>query len=122
VLCGLSAGTDWKGQAAPARTGLQWSPSDRALYLSVYNDGQAATNLLDCAPHSSVGPAMTVKIDGVEPNIFPDVEDLDARDAGRNVEVFLDIRVEGKPTPVTVKLSYQQASDLAILLEPFRKP
>jgi hypothetical protein len=52
---------------------------------------------------------MTVKIDGVEPNIFPDVEDLDARDAGRNVEVFLDIRVEGKPTPVTVKLSYEQA-------------
>ena len=41
---------------------------------------------------------MTVKIDGVEPNIFPDIEDLDARDAGRNVEVFLDIRIEGKPT------------------------
>ena len=60
---------------------------------------------------------MTVKIDGVEPNIFPDVEDLDARDAGRNVEVFLDIRVEGKLTPVTVKLSYEQASDLAILLD-----
>ena len=65
---------------------------------------------------------MTVKIDGVEPNIFPDVPDLDAWDAGRNVEVFLDVRIEGKPTPVTVKLSYQQASDLAILLEPFRKP
>ena len=48
---------------------------------------------------------MTVKIDGVEPNIFPDVEDLDARDAGRNVEVFLDIRVDGKPTPVTFQLS-----------------
>ena len=32
---------------------------------------------------------MTVKIDSVEPNIFPDVKDLDARDAGRNVEVFL---------------------------------
>jgi hypothetical protein len=31
---------------------------------------------------------MTVKIDGVEPNIFSDVDDLDARDAGRNVEVF----------------------------------
>jgi hypothetical protein len=61
---------------------------------------------------------VTVKIDAVEPNIFPDVEDLDARDAGRNVEVFLDIRVEGKQTPVTVKLSYEQASDLAILLEP----
>ncbi len=26
---------------------------------------------------------MTVKIDGVEPNIFPHVEDLDARDGGR---------------------------------------
>jgi hypothetical protein len=64
---------------------------------------------------------MTVKIDGVEPNIFPDVEDLDARDAGRNVEVFLDIR-EGKQTPVTVKLSYEQASDLVALLDPFRKP
>ena len=64
---------------------------------------------------------MTVNIDGVEPNIFPDVDDLDARGAGRNVEVFLDVRVDGKPTPVTVKLSYQQASDLAILLEPFRK-
>jgi hypothetical protein len=65
---------------------------------------------------------MTVKIDGVEPNIFPDVDDLDARDAGRNVEVFLDISVvEGKPTPVTVKLSYEQASDLATLLEPFRR-
>jgi hypothetical protein len=64
---------------------------------------------------------MTVKIDGVEPNIFPDVEDLDARDAGRHVDVFLDIRVDGKPTPVTVKLSYQQASDLTMLLEPFRK-
>jgi hypothetical protein len=60
---------------------------------------------------------MTVKIDGVEPNIFPDVDDLDAR-----VEVFLDVRIEGKHTPVTVKLSYEQASDLAILLEPFRKP
>jgi hypothetical protein len=65
---------------------------------------------------------MTVKIDAVEPNVFPHVEDLDARDAGRDVEVFLDVRIEGRPTPVTVRLSYEQASDLAILLEPFRKP
>ena len=50
------------------------------------------------------------------------MEDLDARDAGRHVEVFLDVRIEGKHTPVTVKPSYKQASDLAILLEPFRKP
>ena len=48
--------------------------------------------------------------------LFPHVEDLDARDEGRNVEVFLDVRIEGKPTPVTVKLSYEQASDFAILL------
>ena len=65
---------------------------------------------------------MTVKIDSVEPNIFPHVDDLDARDAGRHVEVFLDVIIEGKQSPVTVKLSYEQASDLAILLEPFRKP
>jgi hypothetical protein len=64
---------------------------------------------------------MTLKIDGVEPNIFPDVEHLDARDAGRNAEVFLQVRVEGKAATVTIKLSYQQASDLATLLEPFRK-
>jgi hypothetical protein len=68
------------------------------------------------------GPTMTVKIDGVEPNIFPEVHDLDARDAGRHVEVFLDVRIHGNHTPVTIKLSYEQASDLAILLEPFRKP
>jgi hypothetical protein len=51
---------------------------------------------------------MTVKIDDVEPNIFPQVDDLDARDAGRNVEVFLDVRIEGKHTPVTVKLSWSR--------------
>ena len=59
---------------------------------------------------------MTVKIDEVQPNIFPHVHDLDARDAGLHVEVFLDVKIEGKHTPVTVKLSYEQASDLAILL------
>jgi hypothetical protein len=31
---------------------------------------------------------MTVKIDGIEPNIFPEIEHLDARDAGRNAEVI----------------------------------
>jgi hypothetical protein len=64
---------------------------------------------------------MTVKIDGVEPNILAAVEHLDARDAGRNVEVIFEVRIEGKSTPVTVKLSYEQASALATLLEPFRK-
>ena len=65
-------------------------------------------NLLGFASHPGV--TMTVKIDEVEPNIFPDVDDLDARDAGRHVEVFLDVRIEDKHTPVTVKLSYEQAS------------
>jgi hypothetical protein len=65
---------------------------------------------------------MTVKIDGAAPNIFPHVHDLDARDAGRHVEMFLDVKIEGEHTPVTVNLSYEQASDLAVLLEPFRKP
>jgi hypothetical protein len=39
---------------------------------------------------------MTVKIDELEPNIFPAIEHLDARDAGRNVEVILETRIEGK--------------------------
>jgi hypothetical protein len=47
---------------------------------------------------------------------------ISTRDAGRHVEMFLDVKIEGKHTPVTVQLSYEQASDLAILLEPFRKP
>ena len=69
------------------------SATHRSYFHHVYNDGQAATKLLDFMPHSAVGgPAMTVKIDSVEPNIFPDVEDLDARDGGRHVEVFLDVR------------------------------
>jgi hypothetical protein len=56
---------------------------------------------------------MTVKIDELEPNIFPAIEHLDARDAGRNVEVILETRIEGKQVLVTIKLSYQQARALA---------
>jgi hypothetical protein len=63
---------------------------------------------------------MTVKIDGTKPNIFPTIEYLDARDAGRNVEVYFGVKIEGKLTPVTMKLSYEQANALAALLEPFR--
>jgi len=64
---------------------------------------------------------MTIRITGQEPNIFPAVEEIDVRDAGREVEAIFAIRVEGPLTPVTIKLSYAQANDLAILLEPFRK-
>jgi hypothetical protein len=64
---------------------------------------------------------MTVKIDGTEPNVFPAIDGVDARDAGRNAEVILGTKIEGKLTPVTIKLSYEQAGTLAVLLEPFRK-
>ena len=64
---------------------------------------------------------MTIKIDGTEPNVFPAVEGVDVHDAGRDVEVILGIMIGGKLTPVTIKLSYEQAETLADLLEPFRK-
>jgi hypothetical protein len=63
---------------------------------------------------------MTVKIDNTEPNVFPAIEEVDARDSGRDAEVIFATRLEGQLTPVTVKLSYRQAGDLWILLEPFR--
>ena len=50
---------------------------------------------------------MTVKIDTTEPNVFPVIEKIDARDSGRDVEVILATRIEGQLTPVTVKLSYR---------------
>jgi hypothetical protein len=62
---------------------------------------------------------MTVKIDGTEPNVFPAIDGVDARDTGRNAEVILGTKIEGKLTPVTIKLSYEQAGALAALLEPF---
>jgi hypothetical protein len=62
---------------------------------------------------------MTAKIDGTEPNVFPAVEGV--RDAGRNAEVIFVTKIEGTLTPVTIKLSYEQAEALAGLLEPFRK-
>ena len=64
---------------------------------------------------------MTVKIDGTEPNVFPAVEGVDVRDPCRNAEVILGTKIEGKLTPVTIKLTYEQAETLADLLEPFPK-
>jgi hypothetical protein len=58
---------------------------------------------------------------GHEPNVFPAVEGVDVHDAGRNAEVILGIEIEGKLTPVTIRLGYEQAKTLAELLEPFRK-
>ena len=63
---------------------------------------------------------MTVKIDNTEPNVFPAIENIDARDSGQNAEVILATKSEGELIFVTVKLSYQQAGDLWTQLEPFR--
>jgi hypothetical protein len=64
---------------------------------------------------------MTLKIDAAGPNVFPPVEAVDAGDACREVEVTLLTKVEGQLTPVVVKLSYKQASDLSKLLAIFGK-
>ena len=64
---------------------------------------------------------MALWIDNQGPNIFPTVEAVDASDAGREVEVTLLTKIEGRPTPVVIKLSYKQASDLAELLAIFRQ-
>jgi hypothetical protein len=64
---------------------------------------------------------MTVKVDRIEPNIFPTVKYVDARDAGRNAEVIFGVNIEGRVIPVTIKLSYEEVDTLATLLEPFRK-
>ena len=55
---------------------------------------------------------MTVKIDNTEPNVFPVIEKIDARDSGHDAELILVTRIEGELTPVTVKLSYRQAGHL----------
>lgn len=64
---------------------------------------------------------MTLKIDNTEANVFPLVEGIDVRDAGRSAEVIFATKVDGQLTPVTITLSYAQANTLAVLLEPFRK-
>jgi hypothetical protein len=60
---------------------------------------------------------MTVKIDGTEPNVFPAVEGVAAHPVGRNAEVILGTKIEGRLILVTIKLSYEQARALANLLE-----
>jgi hypothetical protein len=64
---------------------------------------------------------MTINIDDRGPNVFPLVEGIDVRDAGRSAEVILATKVDGQLATVTVRLSYAQAATLARLLEPFRK-
>ena len=64
---------------------------------------------------------MTVKVDRIEPNIFPTAEYVDARDAGRNAELIFGVKIEGRVIPVTIKLSYDEADALASLLEPLPK-
>jgi hypothetical protein len=62
---------------------------------------------------------MTVNITAGEPNVFSDVEDVDARDNGSAAVIFLGTRVEGQFVTVTINLTYEQAGDLATLLKAF---
>ena len=64
---------------------------------------------------------MTIKIDSEGSSIFPAVEAIDVRDTGREAEVIFATRVQGQLVPVTIKLDYGEANDLAIRLELFRK-
>jgi hypothetical protein len=64
---------------------------------------------------------MTIKMDKQEPNIFPLVQGIDVRDAGRTAEVIFATKAEGELATLTTRLSYAQAATLAELLEPFRK-
>ena len=62
---------------------------------------------------------MTITITSEEPNVFPVVEDVDARDNGRAAAIFLGTRVEGEFVTVTINLTYEQAGDLGTLLKAF---
>jgi hypothetical protein len=62
---------------------------------------------------------MSVKITAEEPNVFPVVEDVDARDNGSAAVIFLGTRIEGQFVTVTINLTYEQAGDLATLLKAF---
>lgn len=62
---------------------------------------------------------VALRIDDQGVNVFPAVEAVDAKDAGKDVEVVLLTKVEGQLTPVVVKLSYKQAGDLSKLLAIF---
>jgi hypothetical protein len=64
---------------------------------------------------------MTFKMDNQRSTIFPLVEGIDVRDAGRTAEVMFATKVEGQLATLTIRLSYAQAPTLADLLEPFRK-
>jgi hypothetical protein len=47
---------------------------------------------------------MTIKLDNQEPNVFPLVEGLDVRDAGRTAEVIFATKVEGQLATLTIQV------------------
>jgi hypothetical protein len=56
---------------------------------------------------------MTITLDDQGPNIFPLVEGIDVRDAGRTAEVIFASKVDGQLATLTIRLSYAQAATLA---------
>jgi hypothetical protein len=58
---------------------------------------------------------MAVKVDENEPNVFPMVEktDVEARAEGKEIDVVLITRIEGKSVRIRVKLDQAKAQILA---------
>jgi hypothetical protein len=59
---------------------------------------------------------MTIKTDNVGANVFPRVEEVEAKAIEGGHEVTLHTRLEGQPTPVVIKLTDAQARKLSELL------
>ncbi len=58
---------------------------------------------------------MVIKIDEIEPNVFPTVDatDVDARPNEQGLDLVLITRIEGKATRVRVRLDHQKALRLS---------
>ena len=81
--CAVPANRDpwgWTNHAGPSNPPCGYRGIIERQQLHFSNSVQVGGRRVS---FSTWGPnLMTVKIDSFEPNIFPDVEDLDARDAG----------------------------------------
>lgn len=58
---------------------------------------------------------MVIKIDEIEPNVFPTVDatDVDARPNEQGLDLVLITRIEGKATRLRVRLDHQKALRLS---------
>jgi hypothetical protein len=56
---------------------------------------------------------MTVRIDDIEPNVFPAIETTDVARADGRLDIILIIRIDGKATRVRVRLEQSKAQRLS---------